>query len=114
MKMKTVGTALMGVAVAALLTVPALADEIRARIKSVDTTANTVTVTENHQDKTFSVTDGTSFLNVVGKPLAQGIKSGDLREGRRVIITYKADGDKLVASEIKLRPNAAAPQPGKK
>lgn len=113
MKLKTVGTALMGVAVAALLTVPALADEIRARIKSVDTTANTVTVTEAHQDKTFSVTDGTSFLNVVGKPLAQGIKSNDLRAGRRVIITYKADGDKLVASEIKLRPNAA-PAPDKK
>lgn len=108
--MKKVWTLGLGLAVGALLTVPALAAEIRAQIKSVDTTANTITVTEGHQDTTFKVTGATHFLNVAGKELVNGINSHDLRAGRRVIITY--DGNPATASEVKLRPgNKPAPKP---
>jgi hypothetical protein len=93
----------MGLAVAATLAVPALADGINARIKSVDPTAHTITVVEHKQDYVFAVNDGTKFVNSKGEAVAEGINSGDLKPGTRLSITYTKQDDKSIASEVKLR-----------
>lgn len=113
MKMRNVRTSLLGLSLAAFMAVPALADNINARLKSVDTTDHTFTVVERKVDYTFTVNDTTKFINAKGDPLAEGIKSGDLRPGARLAITYAKEGDKSVASEVKIRaprvPHTQAP-----
>ncbi len=101
--MKKFWTVLMGVGVAATLAMPVLADELRARIKAVDVDKNTVTVIEGHKDYVLAATGDTKFLNVAGGSLANGIKSGDLKEGRRVVVDFDAKDGALVLSSLKIR-----------
>ena len=66
------------------------ANELRARIKSVDLDKNTITVIEGQKDYVFSVSADTKFLNLKGGDLRGGFRSNDLKEGRRVIVDYAA------------------------
>jgi hypothetical protein len=108
--MKKTWTLLMGLAVMVLLTFPALADEMRARIKSVDTSAKTLTVIEGGKDYSFGVTGATKFVNAQGAGLTGEIV-GYLKPGTRVAITYQVQDGKAVASEVKLR-DVGGSEPG--
>lgn len=101
--MKKVWTLLMGIGLAAMLTMPAMAAEMRARIKVVNADQNTITVTEKKQDQDITVNADTKYLNADGNALADGIKSGDLKAGARVTITYDTKDGKNVASQIQIR-----------
>ncbi|MBV9868685.1 MAG: DUF1344 domain-containing protein [Abitibacteriaceae bacterium] len=101
--MKKVWTLLMGIGLAAMLTMPAMAAELRARIKTVNADQNTITVTSRQQDQDITVNADTKYLNPDGNALADGIKSGDLKAGTRVTITYDTKDGKNVASQIQIR-----------
>ena len=88
---------------AALLSVPALADGMNARVKSVDAAAHTFTVIEGGKDYTFAVTDTTKFIDAKGTVLPEGVKTDGFKAGTRLSISYKKADDKSVASEVKLR-----------
>lgn len=108
--MKKIATLALGLSLATVLTVPAFADHMNARLKSVDATANTLTVVEGHKDYVFSVSTETHFLNPKGGELANGLNSGDLLPGSRLAIEYKKDKDTSLASQVKLRgPGKAKP-----
>ena len=102
--MKNFQTLLLGTALTAVIATSGFADELRARVKAVDADKNTVTVIEGHRDYSFVTTADTKFLNVKGDPLANGIKSGDLKEGRRVIVEYTTKDGALVLDSIQIRP----------
>jgi hypothetical protein len=102
MRMKKAWTFLMGLGVAALLTVPVLAADIRGRIKAVDATAHTITIIEGGKDYTFAITDATKFVDANGAAL-NGDVAGYLKAGTRLAITYQTQEGKSVASEVKLR-----------
>lgn len=106
--MRKVWTLLMGVALAAMLAVPALADVARGRIKAVDTDKKTLTVTvrKNRQDpgtdQDFTIGDDTKFVNANGDAIADGIKSPDVKTGARVQITTDTKDGKTVVTEVKI------------
>jgi hypothetical protein len=102
MRMKRAWTFLMGLGVAASLTIPALAADIRGRVKSADITAHTITIIEGGKDYTFATTDATKFVDANGAALT-GDVAGYLKAGTRLAITYQTQEGKSVASEVKLR-----------
>jgi hypothetical protein len=113
MKIKKTWTLLMGLAISASLAFPALAADMRARIKAVGTADRTITVIEGGKDYTFVTTDATKFVNAQGVALTGEI-AGYLKAGTRVAITYETREGKAVASEIKLRDvGGSAPSSGK-
>lgn len=101
--MKNLWTPLMGLALTAMAVMPACADELRARIKAVDVDKGIVTVIEGKKDYNLSVTADTKFLNANDGPLANGIKSGDLKDGRRVVVNFDAKDNALVLTSLKIR-----------
>jgi Cu/Ag efflux protein CusF len=107
--MRKVYTLLMGVVLAAMLAIPALADTARGRIKHVDADKSTITVTVRAnrqapgQDTDFTVTGDTKYLNANGDALADGLKSADLKEGAFVTLTTDTKDGKTVVTEVKLR-----------
>ena len=110
--MKKLYTVLLSVTLSAVMIMPALADEVKARVKTVDANAETITLVEGKKDFSFAVTPDTKFLNVRGGELANGIKSADLRVGRHVIADYTTQDGKMVLNSLQLRgktPHAAAP-----
>ena len=110
--MKKFGTMMLGLGLAAVLAMPAMATEMRGRLKSVDADKNTITVTEKKVDHDLTVNADTKYLGVEGNALADGIKSGDLKAGTPVTITYDTKDGKDVVSQIQIRkrkPRAAAP-----
>jgi len=96
-------TAAAGVGLVAVTLMPSFATELHARIKSVDANKGTVTVVEGKKDYNLSASASTKFLNVKGAALINGIKSGDLRAGRRVTVNYDAKGDTLSLTSLKIR-----------
>lgn len=107
--MKKFGTMLLGIGLAAMLTVPAMAAELRGRLKSVDVDKNTITVTEKKLDHDLTVNADTKYLGVDGNALADGLKSGDLKAGTRVTVTYETKDGKDVVSQIQVRKPRPAP-----
>src|SRR5262249_52363891 len=74
-----------------LCAVPALADEVKGKIKSVDADKKTVTVTVDGKDMTLNVDEKAEILNANGKALKDGLKG--LKEGTEVTVTCeKKDG----------------------
>lgn len=102
--MKKIWTLLMGLALTSMLVLPALADQLNARIKSVDVDKNVITVIEGKKDYSLSVTGDTKFFTAKDTPLTNGIKSGDLKAGRRVTVHFANKDGKLVLADLKIRP----------
>lgn len=100
-KLWTLGAA---AALAAVMAAPTLASELRARIKAVSADTSTVTVIEGNKDYSLTATAATQFLNVKGGALANGIRSGDLRPGRRVVVNYDTRDGKQVLTSLRIRP----------
>ena len=107
--MKKFGTMMLGLGLAAVLAMPAMAAEMRGRLKSVDADKNTITVSQRKVDHDLTVTADTKYLGVDGNALADGIKSGDLKAGTPVTVTYDTKDGRDVVSQIQLRKPRNAP-----
>ena len=101
--MKKLSLLLMSLVLTAVLLMPALADELRGHIKVVDADKGIVTLVEGQKDYHFTTTPETKFLNLKGGDLVNGIKSNDLREGRRVIVHYDSKDGQLVLTSLQIR-----------
>ena len=93
-------TLLLGMFVLALLlglALPAMADEAKGKVKTVNGDKNEFVMTDvNNKDWTFMAANGCKVFidNKEGK-------LADLQAGHQVTITYDRDGDKLLAKEIR-------------
>ena len=101
--MKKLRTLLIGAALTTVMVIPAFAAEMRARVKAVDADKGIVTVVEGHKDYNLAANAETRFLNAKGGSLAHGVKSGDLKEGRRVVVNYDDKNGALVLTSLKIR-----------
>jgi len=90
--------------VMALCAGTAWADEIKGKIKKVDTEKNTITVTDKDgKDHTFTVSDKTDILDTKGKKLDGGLKASAFKTvGAPVTISCEKEGDKEVVKKVKL------------
>lgn len=79
----------------AILTAVAFSEEIKAKIKSVDASTNTVVVTTNNTDMPIVVED---------KATSEQLKAGKIKVGTKVKIEYQKKGGKNVASSFKKLP----------
>jgi biopolymer transport protein ExbD len=80
-----------------------IAEEIKGKVKSVDTDKNTITVTVDDKDQTFMVTDDTKILSAKGTAVKDGLKNEKaFKAGRQVTITTDKKDGKDVVTEIKL------------
>ena len=86
-------------------TKPAKAEKFAGDIKSVDAMAKSIVVAKGKEEKTFSIDEKTKIMK--GK---EALKFEDLKAGSAVSIEYKKDGDKNIASAIKV----SAPKAPKK
>ncbi len=86
-------------------TKPAKAEKFAGDIKSVDAMAKSIVVAKGKEEKTFSIDEKTKIMK--GK---EALKFEDLKAGSAVSIEYKKDGDKNIASAIKM----SAPKAPKK
>jgi hypothetical protein len=83
------------------------AAEYKGKVKSVDTAANTITVTVDDKDVTLKVNGDTKFTAAKAKQAdkvsAAGLTfKGFKKGGQSVVITTTGEGDKEVATEVKL------------
>ena len=83
------------------------ADSIPGKVKSVDATKSTITVTVDDKDQTFTVAKDSKIFQLVGKgkkaqpqDLADGLTG--LKEGQTVVLTTEKKDDKDVVTQIKL------------
>jgi hypothetical protein len=80
-----------------------LADEIKGKIKSVDSASGTITVTgSDGKDHTLNVGKDTKFMAASGKDLKEGLKDKHLKAGAEVVVQCKKEGGKEVCTEVKL------------
>jgi len=86
-------------------TKPAKAEKFAGEIKSVDAMAKGIVVAKGKEEKTFAIDDKTKIMK--GK---EALKFEDLKAGSAVSIEYKKDGDKNIASAIKVSAPKAAPK----
>ena len=86
-------------------TKPAKAEKFAGEIKSVDAMAKSIVAAKGKEEKTFAIDDKTKIMK--GK---EALKFEDLKAGSAVSIEYKKDGDKNIASAIKVSAPKAAPK----
>ncbi len=85
-------------------TVGLLAEEYKGKVKSVDVDKNTITVTIDDKEKTFTINDETKILNPAGKDMKGRLKSKQFEKaGAQLTIVTEKKGDKEVVKEIKLK-----------
>ena len=78
-------------------------EKFSGKIKSVDAVAKSIVVSKGKTQKTFVIEESTKITK--GK---EAVALADLKEGANVAIEAKKEGDKLIASTIKLSiPKAA-------
>jgi hypothetical protein len=81
----------------------ALADEIKGKVKSVDTDKNTITVTVDDKEQTFTITDDTKIVaGNQNKEVKDRLKSDRFKAGTDVVITTEKKDGKDVVTQIKL------------
>src|SRR5262245_52206052 len=80
-----------------------LADEIKGKVKEVNTEKNTLTVTVGDKDQTFTLNDDTQVLNPKGNAVKDKAKSlKGLKPDTEVTITSEKKDGKNVAVKIQL------------
>jgi Cu/Ag efflux protein CusF len=89
----------LAVAVLVAFAGPLVAAETKGKVKSISADKKEFVMTdENGKDWEFTLTDeGKVTLG------DKDIKLNELKEGDQVTITYEKKGDKLMASEVKVR-----------
>jgi hypothetical protein len=92
-----------------LVTRPSPAFDAVGTIKKVDAEKSVLYIHANGQDRTVKIDKEVKVLDADGKPLADGIKSKELKEGAEVTVTVERDGDGPVIKAIRLGNGQAAP-----
>ena len=100
---KAAGTAPAAAAPAS--TKPAKMEKFAGEVKSVDAMAKSIVVAKGKEEKTFAIDDKTKIMK--GK---EALKFEDLKAGSAISIEYKKDGDRNIASAIKVSAPKAAPK----
>lgn len=93
--LRTFACAMAGLVIAAGIL---LADEVKGKVKKVDTEKNTISIMVDGQEKTLKIGEGAKVLNAKGVALKEGIKDKALKAGAEVMVTT----DKDEVKEIKL------------
>lgn len=94
--------------IAALMVGITLADEVKGKIKKVDTDKNTLTITVNDKDQTFDLTKDAKIVALYGKKLKkaqqQDVPGGlsSLKEGTAVTLTTEKKDSKDQVVQVKL------------
>jgi hypothetical protein len=78
-------------------TKPAKMEKFSGEVKNVDATAKSIVVAKGKTEKTFVMDENTKITK--GK---ETIAPADLKAGANVVIEAKKEGDKLIASTIKV------------
>ncbi len=84
---------------------PAKMEKFSGEVKNVDAMAKSIVVAKEKVEKSFVVAADTKIAK--GK---EALKLEDLKAGMKVAITYKKDGDKLIAAAIKVAAPKASPK----
>jgi hypothetical protein len=99
----------LGVALCLLVCVGGLLGfEVQAVIKKVDSDKGVLTVTANGQDRTVKVAKDAKLLDEKGKPLADGLKDKQLKEGAEVTLTVEREDGQPVIKALQLGKKADA------
>jgi Cu/Ag efflux protein CusF len=83
---------------------PAKLEKFSGTIKSMDAMAKSIVVAKGKTEKTFVMDENTKITK--GK---ETVALADLKAGTNVVIEAKKEGDKLIASTIKVSAPKAAP-----
>ncbi len=86
-------------------TKPAKVEKFPGEIKNVDAMGKSIVVAQGKEEKTFAIDDKTKVIK--GK---EALKFDDLKAGTSVFIEYKKDGDKNIATAIRVSHPRAAPK----
>jgi hypothetical protein len=84
------------------------ADEVKGRVKKVDTDKNTLTITVNDKDQTFTIPKEARIVALFGKKVkkAQLLEMpgglGAVKENVEVTVTTEKKDDKDVVSQVKV------------
>ena len=93
---------------------PSPAFEAVGTIKKVDAEKNLLSIHAGGQDRTVKIDKDARILGLDGKPLADGLKSKELKEGAEVTVTVERDGGGPVIKAIQLSEGKApAPKEGR-
>jgi len=79
-----------------------LAFEATGKIQKVDTEKNLLHIHANGQDRIVALDKDVKVLDKEGKPLADGIKSKELKEGTEVTVVVEREDNKPVIKSIRL------------
>ena len=98
-RVPSLGLVILALVLLLVLTGPALADEAKGRIKTLDLDKSSfVMADDNNKDWTINAAkDCKVFLNDKESKLA------DLKADDKVTVTYAKDGEKINASEIRAK-----------
>jgi hypothetical protein len=96
-------------AVALLLVNSAPAFDAVGTIKKVDTDKGVLFIHANGQDRTVKIDKEVKVLDADGKPLADGLKSKELKEGAEITVTVDRGADGPVIKAIRLGKGQAVP-----
>ena len=98
MRMFAAAAALLFIGVGALL-----ADELKGKVKSVDTEKMQLVVTDDSgKDQTVTMGKEAKILGHNGKPQKLGLKSKQLKEGAAVTVTYEMKDGQMTASQVSI------------
>lgn len=86
-------------------TAPVKLEKFSGEVKNADAMAKSIVVAKEKVEKSFVVTADTKIAK--GK---EALKFEDLKAGMNVTITYKKDGDKLIAASVKAAAPKASPK----
>ena len=90
-----------------LLVATASAFEVDAVIKQVDLEGRRLIVEARQERRSIQVPADVKVFDPSGKELAEGLKSGDLHEGVRVVLVVERAGDRPSLRQIRLGGGAA-------
>src|SRR5262245_48090232 len=79
-----------------------LAFEVTGTIKKVDAEKSVLYVDAGGQDRTVKVADDAKFLDKNGKPLADGLKSKELKDGTTVTLSVELVDGRPTINAIKM------------
>ena len=80
-------------------------EKFSGTLEKVDEAAKEIVVKKGTDEKTFSLSDRTEFMQ--GK---KALSFGDLKKGEHVSVRYKMDGDKLTAEKVYVSMKTSAHQ----
>jgi hypothetical protein len=84
-----------------VLSLVVLSAEYKGKVKSVDADKNTVTVTIDDKDKTFTVPDEAKIY-VGDKESKKRLKSKGFADNPKITVVTEGEGDKEVVKELKV------------